>query len=262
MDDSNKNSEGGERRITLAASREDHCKKQQLGPKRTSNKDRHTKVDGRSRRIRMPALCAARVFQLTRELGHKTDGETIQWLLQQAEPAIMEATGTGTVPASFLAAAAAGHSVSEHGTSVSIGLQSSKINDYRANWANFGENIARSQVGTSVWPSIGGYSQLFDNSSGPSTSNLNSQNPTFPGNFQFQGMGLPNSNMGLLNFAPILGRDNQILGLELGLSQDRQGTSALSQLYQQTGQEHGQGNSDPLDHRQISSFSNNDSEDE
>ncbi|KAL7215927.1 hypothetical protein ACSBR1_027971 [Camellia fascicularis] len=53
-----------------------------ISVKKPLAKDRHSKVDGRRWRIRLLIICSARVFQLTHELGHKSDGQTIEWFLR------------------------------------------------------------------------------------------------------------------------------------------------------------------------------------
>ncbi|KAK7261322.1 hypothetical protein RIF29_27631 [Crotalaria pallida] len=67
---------------------------------RTNKKDRHSKVEGKERRVFVSKQCLARITNLSRKLGHKNNGETIQWLLQKAEPAIIVATGSGILSSS------------------------------------------------------------------------------------------------------------------------------------------------------------------
>ncbi|KAG6476965.1 transcription factor TCP20-like [Zingiber officinale] len=222
----------------VATAEEKGGQRRQLAPKRSSNKDRHTKVDGRGRRVRMPALCAARIFQLTRELGHKSDGETIQWLLQQAEPSIIAATGTGTIPASLLASSAATNlTSSSSSTTTSAGLHQSKLHELgqeRANWAAFG---VRSHPELWLPPVDGFNAALFQSAAAMGAMPLAASFPRVG----FNGLEWPGSSINPMSFTSLLSGQKQSLpGLELGLSQHPQvgifNPHSLSHFYHHVGQ--------------------------
>ncbi|KAG9136829.1 hypothetical protein Leryth_004582 [Lithospermum erythrorhizon] len=234
--------------LAILVDNKEESSKKQLAPKRTSNKDRHKKVDGRGRRIRMPALCAARIFQLTKELGHKTDGETVQWLLQHAEPAIIAATGTGTIPASAMAIAGSsvseqGNSVSEQGNSVSRFQDLASITGIRPNWSSLmSGNVPISNLSAPSWQSLSSLSPGFSPNPNFLSSSSGSQNLNYLPKFGFHGYEYPN-NVSVAQNLP---------GLELGLSQESHiggiNFQAFHQIYQQMGQ-NGDGGS-PSNHQQ------------
>ncbi|KAG0453695.1 hypothetical protein HPP92_024999 [Vanilla planifolia] len=217
--------------------------KKQLAPKRSSNKTGTPKSTAAAGEFACLPL-RRQDLQLTRELGHKSDGETIQWLLQQAEPSIIAATGSGTIPALALAATAPSSiSHPSTGTGLHPKFTDSLPSAIRPNWA----------VG--VWPpTVGGFGAFFVPSSAASLSGAGEGSVGgFMQRIGLHGLELPEVLWPdeLAQCWAAMGK--QMPGLELGLSQDGHigvlHPQALNQFYQQMGQGRG-GGGDQLEHLQ------------
>lgn len=66
---------------------------------RRKSRDQRVIEIGRDRRIRIPAAHVVQMFQLTLELGFKSDGKTIKRIVKHFEDSIIRENSAGTVPA-------------------------------------------------------------------------------------------------------------------------------------------------------------------
>ncbi|KAI4343420.1 hypothetical protein L6164_010770 [Bauhinia variegata] len=118
-------------------------------------------------------------------------------------------------------------------------LGSSPRYEGRPNWAKMNGNLARPLVQSGVWPNLSGIGSGVLQNSGFLTCYSANESNNLP-KFGFPSFESPHMNMGPMSLSTNLGRaDQQVPGLELGLSQDgiRMLTSeAMAQFYQQLGQ--------------------------
>ncbi|KAA8516224.1 hypothetical protein F0562_019403 [Nyssa sinensis] len=82
-----------------------------VDPDELRDPDWHPPVNGRGRRVRVPALCAARLVHLPRELGHSSEGQTIACSFRRSittHPRVPALVGSdlGCVYTSWISAAA------------------------------------------------------------------------------------------------------------------------------------------------------------
>lgn len=61
-----------------------------------SSQKRSFKVDVKEKRVRLPPGCGETIFKLCKALGHRSAGQTVEWLLEQAKAPVEAALGPTT----------------------------------------------------------------------------------------------------------------------------------------------------------------------